>query len=897
MTETPEPKDQDQRQPEAPAGPNPGNSPDAQAPKTEANQPFAQPQEKAPASEQEPDPLSQPIDEQEGAKRRRPAQTEPEQEEAARQKERLEEQAKLQEDQQKRIQQREKERYIEFGKRNVTLQRLETESPYLREVNNLFVEPEGYQQFEQQVRESPENHILIVAGQERSGKRMTAFYLAQHLWSKKELELYRFVDRSKKTLLEIVSDEKLPSNAVILLEEVINKDQISPEDLTSPFVHQDLANLTNVWFIFTVPNGPILEGIQARKFPILFTKGVNCQQVLEKLIDVFFPEEFSFGNDRAELLATREVLNPQLTPSDLRQLFDTRRNDPKALFNALKKKADLEQEAPHIWFNELKPMNYQLYALLVVLFDKLDMPTLEEIYTDAVNALRRQGMDGPDEFIDPRRIGTNLMHTELGIQVHFNVLEFRSRVYRQYVEAQVENFQRLLWSLIDPDDPSTFTGLVGAIRRLSAYDLQLASQMERDESYIASSDQIRQLRYAIAVMIAQVGVHHLPKLDLLLGKLVHDESALVALTAAFVLAEIARRGEHFDFIEKLLMTWCQSGRFYQMWAAAASIAHIYEAIARTLEDEPTPPNDEDELAEERDEERKATTTQDQKQRGKRYLAKLRDILTELVERHDSFSKQAIDEERRNRHDSHIEHLAQELKNDPEPMPDDGRLFRDLSELEQGLYLKAVYTQSKKTIDEAVEREINVLTTSWQNQMRMVLMQTLEHIAQMWPRDITRLVRVWFDRKDTHSRLYQIGHMALNYLFRESATIKDASLLERSAYPLLELIPMAMRTHTLTVGVLLHDLSLFLQIEALENSGTLGQHLEVGKLLGDDPWSMRSMPFSAGMKTCLFCQRDRRTKQMADSLRRMRRMKHRVALWRTVCKPAGSGVSIQPCRML
>ena len=309
MTETPEPKDQDQGQPEAPAGPNPGDSPDAQAPQIEANQAAALPQEQTPASEQAQNPLPLPIDEvedededEEEGKKQMPAG--PEQEEAARQKERLEEQSRLQEDQQKRIQQREKERYIEFGKRNITLKRLETETPYFREVNNLFVEPEDYQKFKQQVRQSPENHILIVAGQERSGKRMTAFYLAQHLWPKKELELYRFVDRSKKTLLEIISDEKLPGNAVILFEEVFNTDQINPEDLTSPFDYQDLAN---VWLIFTVPNGPILEGIQARKFPILFTTGVNCQQVLEKLIDVFFPEEFSFGNDRAELLVLPNV--------------------------------------------------------------------------------------------------------------------------------------------------------------------------------------------------------------------------------------------------------------------------------------------------------------------------------------------------------------------------------------------------------------------------------------------------------------------------------------------------------------------------------------------------------------------------------------------------------------
>src|SRR5258708_3259017 len=103
-----------------------------------------------------------------------------------------------------------------------------------------------------------------------------------------------------------------------------------------------------------------------------------------------------------------------------------------------------------------------------------------------------------------------------------------------------------------------------------------------------------------------------------------------------------------------------------------------------------------------------------------------------------------------------------------------------------------------------------------------------------PRDITRLVRVWLDRKDTENPLWQIGHMALNYLFRESSNIKDASRLEQSAYPLLDLLPMAIRTHKLTMEVFLHDMNLFLQIETLQETGTLGQHLEVGNLLGDDP---------------------------------------------------------------
>ena len=37
--------------------------------------------------------------------------------------------------------------------------------------------------------------------------------------------------------------------------------------------------------------------------------------------------------------------------------------------------------------------------------------------------------------------------------------------------------------------------------------------------------------------------------------------------------------------------------------------------------------------------------------------------------------------------------------------------------------------------------------------------------------------------------------------------------------------MAMRTHKLTMEVVLHDVNLFLQIDALQETGTLGRHLD------------------------------------------------------------------------
>ncbi|HVU71296.1 MAG TPA: hypothetical protein VHD63_29475, partial [Ktedonobacteraceae bacterium] len=748
MTETPEAGDQNQERPDAP---------DEQRLSDEPEQPgmgngtvevagqngTAQPAVPAGAETQE----AQSADEWAEEDEEESAQEEvgPEQAEADQRKKQLDEQQRQLEEasaqQEKWIKKQERERFIEFGKSGISLRMFE--EPDARKEDQLFVPPPDYQRFVDEVNGDTGKHILIVAGKESSGKLMTAFYLARHAWKRSDLKCYSFSAQGNRTLLDIWADEKLPDNAVILFDEVFDKGQIDPDDLTNRYVHlnERLADKMNVWFIFTVLEGPILERLRAAAcFPILSTALVDRRQVLERLIDYHFPRTSLSESKRARLLSVEGELP---TPARLSQLFETE-SDPEAILRGFSPEEEQAQETPFVWFSQLKPMNYQLYALLAVLFDKLDMPTLEEIYTVAVHALRRQGMDGPEEFIDPRRIGTNLMHARLGIQVRYTVLEFRNRLYRQYVEAQVENYQRLLWSLIDPDDPSTFEGLVGLLRRLSEMDAQLTNREETRGSATASRDQARQLRYAIATMIARVGVYHQTKLDMLLEKLVRDESAAVSLTAAYVLAEIARRGGHFDYIERVLRSWTQSGRFTRMWAAAPSIAYIYLAIAGTLEEEHAPREEEgrDEAALEEDEEREVKESEEQKKRGQGYLARLRNMLTELAKVHSVFSKEAIDEASNSIFLAHLAGLRQHFEESSEIVTgENGRIFRELTDGDQQRFLLSVYAGNKKAIDKAVERDLGLLTNSWLNQMRMVLVQALAHIMQTWPRDVTRLVRM------------------------------------------------------------------------------------------------------------------------------------------------------------
>jgi hypothetical protein len=820
MTETAEAGDRDLQQSGTPAD---TGEPQA-APAPEEPGPQAQAGPALPAGAREVDELT----DQEPPQGKPEEQQGPERAEVAGRKQYLDEQQRRLDEGSARqgqwIKRQEQERLIEFGRSGISLHLL-GERDAERE-DQLFVPPGDYQRFVDEITRDSGKHVLLIAGPESSGKLMTAFYLARHAWKPGALRCYRYCAQDSHTLLGIWADENLPDNAVMLFDDVFDKKLIDPDDLTNRYVHlnERLAEKHNVWFIFTVRAGPTLERLRAaRPFPTLFTTRVDRRQVFEKLIDYYFPLDSPAEGARACLLTFAGELPG---PAHLNRVFE-RTADPQAILQGLMATETPEQEEPADWFASLEPMNYQLYALLAVLFDRLEIQTLEEVYTAAVHALRRQGMDGPCEFIDPRRIGTDRMHAALGLQVRYTLLEFRQRFRRQYVEAQVENYQRLLWSLIDPDDPSTFEGLVGLLRRLSKVDAALTERGAQQGLAAASLDRSRQLRSAIALMIARVGIYHQTKLDLLLDRLVRDESAVVALTAAQVLAEIARRGMHFEASERIVRAWIHSGQFDQMWVAAPSIVYIYRAIAGVPE--PQERREETDLEDREEEDRVA---EDQR-RDRDSLARLRDLLTELVKVHGAFSPQTIEEAARSILQTHLAGLQRSYEESAEPVTEHGRLFRELTDGEKQRVVLAAYAGSKQAIDEAVQRDLGVLKNSWLNQMRMVLVQTLGHLMQLWPRDVTHLVRMWLDRKDREDPQWEIGHMGLNYLFQESLAINDPLLLEQAAYPLLDLIPLAMRAHTLTLGSILQDVNLVLHVEELEHSMTLEQHLEVANLLGGD----------------------------------------------------------------
>lgn len=715
-----------------------------------------------------------------------------------------------------KIEKNEQERLIEFSSHTVSLKPISEH--YLEEARRFFVPPPNYAAFEQRMRSTTTLRMCVISGEACSSKMTTALYLAQQLPFAEAPRFFIFTDKNR-TILQIIHDAKLPKNAVILFDKVFDREMMKFDDLMSRLLNLN-EELTDAWFIFTVLEGPVLEALQMTDIPVFSTRDIDRQRVIGNLIDFYFPEVLG-GETRERLLKVKPHISPSLSFARLRALFRSPPANIDEFLDFLRQEERFSPQAAYAWFNGLATMNQRLYAIMVVLFERLDVSLLEEIYAISINELRRQGMTEANTFIDPRRIGTYEMHVSLGLQVRFNVLEFQNRAYREYVVTQIENFQRLLWSLVDPNESEGgFQGFIGFLRELSNTYMQLARRSGRNPHNDTSQQRsdLEALRSVIAHTIAQVGIYHLNKLELVLRKLAYDESVFVALTAAYILTELAQRGEHLEFVTDILRIWCRSGDFDLMWAATTSVAYIYEAIARMQREE-----------EERPPASMGEALVSGRKRWGSFLAELRGILTELTQHIHEFDEELIEEEANLRRQQYQQALKEILEKNPEAWGIDlPRPFKKLNIAEQEKILAEAEEHIKKTVEEEIEGLVN----SWRDRMRMVLMRALWQIAQTRPRDVTRLVYQWLDRKDSESQLWQMGRMALNYLFQLSASL-DAPFLEQSAYPLLDLVPISMRTRYLTLSGLLHHLDLFVQFERLEAAGTLEEHLKVDALLNGD----------------------------------------------------------------
>ena len=698
---------------------------------------------------------------------------------------------------------KERARRAEFEHRHINISRIEKK--YLERARNLYVKPNTYAPFAEMVftqdqskLKSTSDRIWLIAGTPRSGRVITAIRIALDLMDLQadRAESIWIYEDSDRTLQEIAADKTLPDNSVIIFENVFDRGRMRSDALFSQVrdLNSNLAQ-RKVHFIFTVlendENFP-LQDLRGR-YPILISVQPTLIEVFHKFVDVYFPEIINPDeNKRLKELAPTisAAFQPPRRAADIDYWFRLHGGNAKELERFLQSGAFQESLETRHWFENLPNLNYKLYALLVVLFDGLDYIWLEQIYEASVAQLRNMGMDGDDQFIDPRRIGIYALESRLQLRKRGTQIDFIDDIFRIEVQRQIENHQRLLWTLVD-----SFIAVIRTINESFVSTRKLNSKLKRrretldnpllQRRLIATSqdmDNMRRLRDVIAKALASLGVFHIEFLRNKLNDLVQDDAAFVVLTASGILANMGCEDDYQELVIDILSEWVRSGDFDCMWAAAVSISRVYEAVVRkiSLDDVYIP----------------ATLTVDNqadrpKIKARNFLLDLGKLLEELARNYNNYDevykqqkRDAIHNLLLNQLEDEFSQLVQEGVHTGDITTDVLKTYQEAKSEERILLALHLIPDAQQQLQQKVESIFLTQIDSWCDQIRLGVVEAAAYIASSRPLEMVHLVESWVSGEDNEDPVWQIGYMTLNRLFQQTEHL-DVILLEKRAFPLLQ----------------------------------------------------------------------------------------------------------------
>jgi KaiC/GvpD/RAD55 family RecA-like ATPase len=480
---------------------------------------------------------------------------------------------------------RTEDKFRELSERQITLHQVEVER--FREQRELFVRPPSFDNVLREL-EYGSHRVVLVTGDSDSGKQTFAINLAVWILENKLKRVNRKVvwfyteRRSDQTLLNMIYDPNLQEHSVVIIEEVIQKGLLTKEMELGPVDLSEVLRSRDVYLVLTA-------SVSAKDHHFLYsdqmlvgnTKAVDLEKVLRRHADYFYDQNL-YPDKHSQL----EEL---LTDSSIEKALLDQHNRPGKLgrfFRLLKNRPDLpdkeefyaEIKAPHLqrerdWFAKLTPLNYRLYAMMVALFESLEVQSLDALYFEIVRYFREQeGLTGPEQFVDPRQIGLRDLRVRAALIESGPVLEFEDDNYRQIVLEEIEENYWLLWSM--------HSYLVDFI----------ISLQQSDNPRYRTYDDRRRVRDIIAFTLAVIGIHNRPELRVLLAKLVKHQEAFVVVTASSILRVLAETGRHDDFVIEILDKWIKSKDFDKIWAACASIGRLYPVYSNWTNSEISRPS-------------------------------------------------------------------------------------------------------------------------------------------------------------------------------------------------------------------------------------------------------------------------------------------------------------------
>ena len=743
---------------------------------------------------------------------------------------------------------KEQARQAEFERRRISLTDIYRSD--LEQARTLYVETPAYAQFAQTIFTQDGKHlknstrrIWLVAGTPGSGREITAVRLATDLMNldsrDRAQSVYLYIDRDR-TLQEIAAERNLPDRSVIIFKNEFEDGRMSADALTSRIsgIDADLAH-RGVFFIFTVSTEPgkfPMDELMGR-YDILFTEEPNSVQVFLRLVNKYFPIDIDeVGAEKLRALADEDppvFASYRAIELDREFRQPEHRSDANALIAALRTGKTRSLHAQRAWFDGLENLNYKLYALFVVLFDGLDIIWLDEIYELAVAQLRDLGMDGEGQFIDPRRIGQHIIDAQLQLRRRGTRIDFIETSYREVVQRQIENHQRMLWTLAD-----TF---IGVIREMSEQYDQVRRQLNRlnrtsdgDDTFQQARrqavgrdlDNMRRLRDVIAVALAKLGVFHLDRLRQKLNNLAQDSNAFVILTASVTLADIAVNSEFQTVVLDILSEWTHNGNFDYKWAAAVSISRVYESVARGFDplDDPQVPID------------KSDHHHDD---ARRLLTALGGLLEDMARGHATYAQVDMEQAKDAITHTVLTQLADQLNQLVQQGAAEGSieqqslaLYQSAGTEERITLALAIIPDAEKQVMADVEKAFQMLVDSWSDQIRLSVVNAVAYIAITRPGDMIDLVEGWVSGEDNEDPVWQSGYMSLNRLFQQTKGL-DMVLLEKRGFPLLKTFPTLLRLRRPFLTGLLELLKTLNYADSIP-SAQQEQHHEVAALLNHDP---------------------------------------------------------------
>ncbi len=429
----------------------------------------------------------------------------------------------------------------------------------IQKITAVFVPPENYD-FDQQVRPRlGQERIYVVAGDSNSGRFPCAIHTANRIRDLDGLEDADYVTvlsgREKIRPSELfLSSPPKEKTFYILRASSLDKSGIKELGPVEMGHMRDLLKKAQSFLFLCAPSD-----LQHCDIDCLSIKPPDIRKVLSGHLDYYGKGKGprvvrSAIIEKAELLA--EKLETQFEWPRQVDFFCNRLARLSAdageeeILELAKNITRSHRESAAMWFTQLAP-NDRLYAMLVVLFERLQMHELDGLYVRLVAKLHGKGFES---LRDPMEASASSVCERLGLKVDPEGRRrvFDNNAYQNEVEEQLKDYHDSLVFLGD----------------------ELATMLLESDQQDSNS-----FRNSLAKVIGRLGSSRRPWLIEQVTRLASHSDGFLPKLAPVVLASFAGTGpKAFMAAIRQLRSWTDSGIGEAKQLAIDSLSQVYSAF-------------------------------------------------------------------------------------------------------------------------------------------------------------------------------------------------------------------------------------------------------------------------------------------------------------------------------